>query len=366
MTKISTRRQFVRGNRRSVAPAPPPEQTFGNTWTLVERVQYYGSAEISQMEAVPGADDAIIGNGTTTGSDEGVKRITSGGGGTELWSFQPGSNAAFEGSGKRSAFAFFDDYVMVGGEFASTVERVWKLDLATGSEEWFVGTSTPVHLDVDDAGLCFQFDFDVEVHDTTAASAPSVTTYSSSSSNSRSLRINAANTHLFVLDQQEDLNIWDLSGRPGSGTWNPDTVVDMTADVSTPWGSVSADTGVYACPVDAGAVWVHSGTNEWIYKIDSDGSELVAINPEDDLTNSGFTVRCATVDIEGNFYCILQRVGEVQILKYDSDGTLLTSTEAQSITVEPSEVPLCMCVTEVSGTIYVGTGGGWSIEYGVS
>lgn len=345
--------------------------TFGNTWTLVETSQYYSTEQVQHGCPIPDSDDCAIINGES-GADHGINRITTSGGGTPVWFSEPVNNM-YAGANTQTNLISTDDGVFssfrVGGSY-----YIARSALADGNEDWFysygVGNAL---LAADSSGIIYAYyGTSLDVFDGASVSAPSHVTHTGFAGQPRGCAVTGDSAWLVTMDSTGDLDFREIASKPGSGAWGADSTVDLTSVPTTPWGPPDSDSMIVGCPIDTTAVWVMEDDEDYIYKFDKDGNELAKIDPGDDLSGFGVSTvsyKGIAVDQYGYLYVGCQySTTNIFICKYDSNGTLITTTFGQSITISTTvstQIQALVC-GESAGTLWILRDSGRVTELSVS
>lgn len=340
---------------------------FGNIWAFVENADYYDVA-INHIVPIPETDDFLIGNQTASVSSGGLKRITPGGAGVELWTYHPSTNMQI-GNGRRRSIATDGTYAWVQYRF-STVYRADRVGIDDGVQDWTATMNDWTSLEVDADGLVYGpsvTNTRTKIFDGLSPTSPTMTSFylSSTLTSLLSCALTDDGLHFATLDSGEQLCFHTVADRPASGTWAAATVIDMTTAPSSPWSAITAEG--YVVEAGAGAVWVSSTPNATVYKFDSDGTELAVVTPDNDLGTPGITgVRSICTDVEGNLYVATNLTGDLYFAKYDSDGVFITSNVAQGIGLTCPTNVTDIAVSFLSGTIMITFGDGSESEFSVT
>lgn len=341
------------------------DEGFGNTWTLGEVANYYeGANQIEHTTAIPNSDDIAIMNGTTGGAEEGVCRITSGGGGVPVWRAQPFAN--MRGSGDtHDLLAATATHVFASYRF-STTRRVSKIDVETGTTIWSVNpASNGKVLAITAAGelfACASGANQTREIDGNSASPPSQTLLEleDPSATVFAAVLSEDDSLLYTLDQSEQLCIHNLADRPGGGgLWPTAITVDLTSDPAVPWTSVTGGAWASRSRDNNDGIWLLTEGEDTLLKYGPDGSELPGSGIDwraDMITLTGagsFSVNGLAVDRFGFVYVTVLRVGQFNhVLKYTPQGVLVTSTVEQGLAMYSTDVALGLVVSEKTGIIW--------------
>ena len=356
----------------------PGFQGFGNVWTLDDRTQYYtnaGTNQVDQIWAIPDSDDALVGVGAAPPvADREHKRVPAGGT-VKVWG---AARAAgwFMNANQRFSFATWGTgpgrYAAHDDFGASDFIVVFDLD---GTGKWSSAVTGSHVVAADSSGLIYARSgsgaSNLRTLDGTAASAPTPTVFTPTSDTGTcvSMAFDRNESALYGLHggaSTPELSIRLISGKPGSGSWSADTLVDLTAG-SYAWTGIGGQGYIVPARDQDGAVWVGQQAavdvaNGLIYKIDSSGGLLGTIDISSDTAMTVTSIAGIWGDSAGFLYALVTGAGSLShVYKYNPGGTFVTSTEAQDITTiqtGAADLGLALVVTDTSGSIMVSNNDG--------
>lgn len=337
-------------------------------WALGAEDEYFAGRRIYNIKAVPGTDDVCA--GCAEAATFPFMRISESGGGSSVWD---SSYTNVRQVQARPSVAFGGDYVMVSTR-NSTLNWVFKFGLADGVEDWHFDPSLTTTI----AELAMQSDGGLwiltsgaanglqYIDSTATGSAPSSTNYTVAdvTGSVAGMAMSVDESSLFIATDNEELLVYTLATKPGSGAWAADVTVDLTA---TPgWSTIAADFGFSApCPVDTDQVWFGTIYSPIVAKFDGSGAVTAGVDIETDtgLTGVGLVALDVATHTDGRLYVLGNYSStETVIVEYDSAGSYITSSIDQSLGDLSDPTPTnyaSITVTPLSRKIAMGSAKGY-------